>query len=76
MLLKHKPWNHEIFFIPNKTLLFGLLYKHSIKELKFFKEYLAKQLKIKIIQKLILLAVSPMLFVPKKNGKLQPCVNY
>ena len=76
MLLKHEFWDHEIFFIPNKTLLFKFLYKHSAKELKFLKKYLAKQLKIRIIQKLISLAVSFMLFVPKKNEEFQLCMDY
>ena len=49
MLLRHKLWNHEIFFIPKKILLFRFLYKHSTKKLKFFKEYLTKQLKMEII---------------------------
>ena len=75
-LLKHKSWNHEIFFIPKKTSSFGLLYKHSTKELKFLKKYLAKQLKMKIIQKSTSPTTSLMLFVPKKNGELQPCMDY
>ena len=70
MLPKHKFWNHEIFFILNKTSLFRFLYKHSTKELKFLKEYLTKQFKMKIIQKSISLATSFMLFMPKKNKEL------
>ena len=76
MLPKHEPWDHEILFIPSKTLLFGPLYKHSTKELKFLKEYLAKQLKMGVIQKSTSPAASPMLFVPKKNGEFRLCVVY
>ena len=56
--------------------MFGFLYKHSIKKLKFLKEYLTKQLKMEIIQKLTSLTVSFMLFVLKKNEEFQLCMNY
>ena len=75
-LPKHEPWDHEIPLIPGKTPPFGPLYKHSAKELKFLKEYLAKQLKMGVIRKSTSPAASPMLFVPKKNGELRPCVDY
>ena len=76
MLLKHKFWDYEIFFIPKKISLFGFLYKDSIKKLKFLKKYLTKQFKIRIVQKSNSLAISLMLFVLKKNRKFQLCMNY
>ena len=39
-------------------------------------EYLAKNLKKGYIRPLILSVGYPILFVPKKNGKLQLCVDY
>ena len=45
-------------------------------ELKELRKYLKENLEKKFIRKSKLLARFSVLFVPKKDSKLQPCINY
>ena len=49
--------------------MFKPLYKSLIAKLKFFKEYLNKNLKKEFIKKLQFLITSLILFMPKFNSK-------
>ena len=75
-LSKHQPWDHEIKLIPGKRPPFGPLYKSSAKELKFLKEWIKDNLEKGFIRKSQSSAASPILFIPKKDGKLRLCVDY
>jgi hypothetical protein len=46
------------------------------RELKELRKYLKKNLAKGFIRESQLLARFPVLFVPKKDSKLQPCINY
>jgi hypothetical protein len=46
------------------------------RELKELRKYLKKNLAKGFIRELQLLARFPVLFVPKKDGELRPCINY
>ena len=48
----------------------------SEKELSVLRKYLNKNLKKGFIQQLESLAGFPILFVPKKDGKLRLCIDY
>ena len=71
---KYQQWS-KLFEKRNTT---DALPKHEFwdHEILFIPEYLAKQLKMGVIRKLISLAASLMLFMPKKNGEFWLCVNY
>jgi transposase InsO family protein len=75
-LPKHKPWDHEIKLIPGKEPGFQPIYKLSEKELEVLKEYIDTMLKKGFIRRSESPAGYPVLFVPKKNGKLRPCIDY
>ena len=75
-LFKHQLWNHEIKLISKMKSTFGLLYTLSETELKKFRNYLNKELKKRIIRKSTSKTKYPILFTPKKNGKLRLCVDY
>jgi hypothetical protein len=48
----------------------------SERELKELRKYLKENLDKGFIRESESLAGFPVLFVPKKDGKLQPCINY
>lgn len=75
-LPKHQPWDHEIPLEEGKTPPFGPLYQQSEKELAILKEYIDVNLEKGFIEPSTSPAASPVLFVPKKNGKLRLCVDY
>jgi transposase InsO family protein len=75
-LPKHQSWDHEIKLEPGAKPGFGALYPMSEKELKEIREYLKVNLKKKFIRPSESPAGYPVLFVPKKNGKLRLCVDY
>ena len=75
-LPQHQPWDYEIKLEPGKQLTFGPLYQSSAKELKFLKTYLEENLEKGIIRKSTSPAASPILFVPKKDSTLRPCIDY
>jgi hypothetical protein len=75
-LPKHQPWDCEIKLEEGKEPPFGPIYQLSEKELKILKEYIQENLAKGFIQKSESPAGFPILFVPKKDGKLRLCVNY
>lgn len=75
-LLKHKLWNHEISLLPEKKLMWKLLYSMSEDQLKEVHKYLNKNLKQKFIKLSKSLTEYSILFVLKKNDKKWWCVNY
>ena len=79
-LPKHQPWDHEIELMPGETPKFGPLYKASAEELKFLKKYLNEMLKKRQIRKSKSPASSPIIFIPKPDGKggwtKRPCIDF
>ena len=59
-----------------KEPTFGPIYALSEKELKTLREGFDKDLARGFIRKSTSLAGYPILFIPKKNGSLQQCVDY
>src|SRR5947199_4853564 len=75
-LPKHQPWDHEIPIQEGKQPTFGPVYSCSEKELAALREYLEENLAKGSIRESCSSAGYPILFVPKKNGKLRLCVDY
>ena len=72
----HQPWDHSIPIEPGKDVPFGPIYQMSEKELQVLREYIDTNLKKGFIRESQSPAGSPVLFVPKPNGKLRLCVDY
>ena len=75
-LLAHQLWDHEIPIKEGKTPPFGPLYQMSENELRVLKEYINKNLATGFIKESTSRAGAPVLFVPKKSGKLRLVVDY
>jgi hypothetical protein len=75
-LSKHQPWDHEIPLIPGKTPVAQPIYSLSERELTALKDYVEKSLAKGYIRPSKSPARYPILFVPKKDGKLRMCVDY
>ena len=75
-LPKHQLWDHEIPLIKGKTPTFGPIYQILEFELKTLDEYLKINLAKGFIRPSSSSAGYPVLFVPKKNGKLRLYVDY
>ena len=75
-LLRHQLQDYEIPIELGKSLSFRLIYQLLEKELAILKEYININLKKGFIRLSISPAASLLLFVLKKNRKLQPCVDY
>ena len=75
-LPKHKPWDHEIKLQEGKTPTFERLYQLSEKELGVLREYITENLKKGFIRRSESPAGYPIMFVPKKDGKLRPCIDF
>jgi hypothetical protein len=75
-LPKHKPWDHEIRIQPGKEPPFLPIYGLSEKELKVLYDYIQENIKKGFIRPSQSPAGFPILFVPKKDGKLRLCVDY
>src|SRR3989440_229865 len=76
VLPKHQPWDHTIPLQEGKQPTFGPVYSCSEKELQALREYLDENLAKGFIRESTSPAGYPILFVPKKNGKLRLCVDY
>jgi hypothetical protein len=70
MLPKHKPWDHEIKLEPGKHPGFQPIRPLSEKELAVLRDYLEENLKKGYIRPSKSPAGYPILFAPKKDGKL------
>jgi hypothetical protein len=75
-LPEHRPYDCAIDLIENAKIPFGPIYKLSPTEQKVLKEWLDNMLKKGFIQPSKSPAASPVLFAPKKDGTLRPCVDY
>jgi transposase InsO family protein len=75
-LPKHQSWDHEIVLEDGKQPTFGPIYSLSEKELEVLKDYINVNLKKGFIRESTSPAGYPIIFVPKKNGKLRLCVDY
>ena len=71
-----RSYNHKINLKPSTTLLYGLLYKQSKKELKLVKDFIDEYLAKGFIQPSQSPTGAPIVFAKKKDGSLQLCVNY
>ena len=68
--------DHAIDLLPNTTPPYGPIYLLSQVELKILREYLDEGLRSGRIRRSKSPAGAPILFVPKKDGKLRLCVDY
>ena len=75
-LPEHQDWDHKIPIEEGKKPTYGPIYALSETELKALREYLDKNLKKGFIRPSTSPAGYLILFVPKKDGKLQLCVDY
>ncbi len=76
-LPEHKPWDHEIPIEDGKTPNhYGGLIPLSKKEEDFLKEYIEKHLAKGFIRPSKSSIAHGVLFAPKKDGSLRPCIDY
>jgi RNase H-like domain found in reverse transcriptase/Reverse transcriptase (RNA-dependent DNA polymerase)/Integrase zinc binding domain len=76
-LPEHKPWDHEIPIVEGKTPThYGGLIPLSKREEDFLKEYIEKQLEKGFIRPSRSPISHGVLFAPKKDGSLRPCIDY
>jgi len=75
-LSEHKPWDHEIPLLNDKQPKWMPLYPMSEDQLKKIRTYLDENLKRGFIRPSKSSAGYLILFVSKKNGTKQLCVNY
>ena len=75
-LPEHQEWDHEIKLEEGKKPTFGPIYGLSEKELEALREYIKINLKKGFIRESESPAGYPLMFVPKKNGKLRPCIDF
>ena len=72
----HQSWDHEIELESGKEPTFGPIYALSEKELTVLRGYIDENLKKGFIRESKSPAGYPILFAPKKDGKLRLCVDY
>lgn len=75
-LPEHSRWDHEITLKPGTEPKFHKIYPLNEIQLKALREYLDENLRKGYIRPSQSPAGYPILFVPKKNGKLRLCVDY
>jgi len=75
-LSEHKSWDHKIPLLNDKQPKWMSLYSMSEDQLKKVRTYLDENLKRGFIRPSKSSAEYPILFVSKKNGTKQLCVNY
>nr|AAG24792.1 pol protein [Colletotrichum gloeosporioides] len=75
-LPEHTSFDHEIPLKEGKEPRFNKIYGLNPTEMKALDKYLEENLKKGYIRESTSPAGSPILFVPKKNGKLRLCVDY
>ncbi|KAJ0129403.1 Uncharacterized protein HZ326_27501 [Fusarium oxysporum f. sp. albedinis] len=72
---KHSQWDHEINLTDN-NLPFQKLYPLNERELRVQKEYINEMLAKGYIRESSSSSASSMFFIPKKNGKDRPIIDY
>lgn len=75
-LPKHQDWDHEIPIEDGKKPGYGPIYSLNERELQELRGYIDENLKKGFIRPSTSPAGFPILFVPKKDGKLRLCVDY
>ncbi len=75
-LSEHKSWDHKIPLLNDKQSKWMLLYSMSEDQLKKVRTYLDENLKREFIRSSKSLTEYSILFVSKKDGTKQLCVNY
>ena len=75
-LAKHIPQDHEIELELGTALKFYPIYKLTEIENLALREFVKENLRKGYIQLLQSSAGYPVLFIPKKNGKLRMCIDY
>ena len=75
-LLVSSPYNHKIKLEKDCQPSYGSIYPLSTSELQVLREYLHDTLAKGFIQHSTSSASAPILFVKKKDGSLQLCINY
>ena len=75
-LPEYQEWNHKIPLEDRKKPTHSPIYTLSAKELEALRDYLDKNLVKRFIRLSTSPAGYPILFVPKKDSKLQLCVDY
>lgn len=73
---EHSKWDHQIEIIEGKTTSFSKIYDLTGKELETLREYIDEMLAKGYIRISTSEAGYPVMFVPKKNGKLRLVVDY
>jgi hypothetical protein len=76
VLPEHRQWDIPIETDDKFTPKWGPLYNLSEAEMKLLKEYIDENLQKGFIRPSSSPCGAPVLFVPKKNGKLRLCVDY
>ena len=76
ILPPHRPYDHKIPFMEEKTPLWGLLYSMSQDKLKVLKKYLKENLSKGFIRASFSPVVFPILFACKPRDGLRFCINY
>ena len=75
-LPQHTEWDHEIVLMEGKTPRFHKIYNLNEVELKELRTYLEDKLQKGYIRRSKSSAGYPIMFVPKKNGKLRLVIDY
>ena len=75
-LSNHRFYDHIIDLEEGKALSFNVLYSMSSTELKILCEYINKNLKTELIRHFSSAAVSPMMFISKKDETLRSVIDY
>ncbi|KAK3520772.1 hypothetical protein QTP70_032340 [Hemibagrus guttatus] len=72
----HRPWDCAIDLIPSEPVPRGRIYSLSLPEEKAMEEYITEALAQGYIRPSMSPAASSFFFVAKKDGGLQPCIDY
>ena len=75
-LPRHWKFDHAIEILPGKEVPFGPIYPLSKPQKEVLREYLERMISQGKITPSKSLAGAPILFVPKRNGKLRLCIDY
>src|SRR2546430_2275506 len=76
LLPPHRPYNHKIELTTPLPDSYSLLYKQTMEELKYLKQWLQDNLDKGFIEPCQVPFASPILFVKKADGSLRLCVDY
>ena len=75
-LPRHRKFDHAIEILPGKEVPFGPIYPLSEPQKEVLREYLERMIGQGKMTPSKSPAGAPILFVPKKNGKLRLCIDY